>query len=108
MVGDGTLEEATCECCLRNPEQPRPVLILFAGRYAGPPVNGPTKFDCVGPATDAQAMLISTFYNIQKGAYLQKGSAGAQSRRRVVARAFPALCTARGGPSGHTPTVGSS
>jgi len=43
-------------------------------------VSGPPKFDCVGPATDAQAMLISTFYNIQKSAYLQNGSAGARPR----------------------------
>jgi len=60
-------------------------------------VPGPPKFDCVGPATDAQAMLVSTFYNIQKSAYLQKGSAGAQSRPSCRRVRSSALFTARSG-----------
>ena len=39
--------------------------------------TGPPEFDCVGTATEAAAQNFSTYYNVQKAAYLQKGSAGA-------------------------------
>ena len=44
----------------------------------GPVKSGQTAFpDCVGNATDAKAQVFSAYYNAQKAAYLQAGSAGA-------------------------------
>ena len=47
--------------------------------HAGPVKSGQTAFpDCVGTATDAKAQVFSAYYNVQKAAYLQAGSAGAR------------------------------
>jgi len=55
---------------------------------SGPVKSGQTAFpDCVGNATDAKAQVFSAYYNAQKAAYLQPGSAGVDLATSATTRA---------------------